>query len=283
MTISLSNVAVEQFADMFTNEYQAIKQMLPPTVMNKRGVVGDAWHASVVGQFKLEDRGAFQSDIPPADVSYTDVIGTFLNKTRNLPTDIFQQGEVKADDRANLARISAFALARMEDQIIIDQWATDPLVTKTVPAAGVNLTVEKIRDAAEQLDRDEVPPEDRFFAANVSQKRSLLSATETTNANFNTVRTLVAGDIDTFYGFKFLWFGNRLEGGIPITGDIRTCFAYQMRSSIAAYGVIMTAANPGVAIDWDPRSQSWLVIPKLRMGAKVILGEGIVKVDCDES
>lgn len=283
MTISLSNVAIEQFPDQFTNVYQAINKMLPPSVLNLRGVIGDAWHTSVVGQFQLEDRGAYQSDIPPADVSYTDVIGGFFNKIRSLPTDIFQQGEVRANDRANLAKISAYAIARGEDQVIINQWKADALITKTVPAGGVNLTVEKLREAARLLDEDEIPPQDRFLAAHVSQKQSLLSETETTNANFNTVRALVQGEIDTFYGFKFLWFGNRIEGGIPKTGDIRTCFAYHMDSTVAAYGKIMNFANPSVAIEWDARSQVNLVVPKLRMGAKVVKGEGIVKVECDES
>ncbi|MCK5642348.1 MAG: hypothetical protein KAJ19_16190 [Gammaproteobacteria bacterium] len=283
MTISLSDVAIEQFPDMFTNVYQAMDKMLPPTVQNQRGVVGDAWHASVVGQFSLDDRGAYQSDIPPSDVSHTDVVGTFLNKIKNLPTDAFQQGEVKANERQNLARLSAYAVARQEDQIIIDQMATDPLVTKTVADGGVNLTVEKIREAAELLDEDEVPFDNRTFIAHVSQKRSLLSQTETTSSDFMTVKTLVEGQIDTFYGFKFLWFGNREEGGIPLAGNIRTCFAYHFDSLMASYGDIMNFNNPDIEVVWDHRSQSHLVIPKLRMGAKVILGEGIVKVNCDES
>lgn len=282
MTISLSDVAVEQFADQFTNEYQAATKMLPPSIMNKRGVIGKAWHTSVVDEFAMQPRGAFQSDLPPQDVAHTDIIGTFLDFATNLPTDIFQQGEVIADERANLARISAWSLARMEDQVIIDSWATDASITKVVPEGNINLTVEKLREAARLLDEDEVPPHDRFLAAHVSQKQSLLEETETTSHDFNTVRALVHGQIDTFYGFKFLWFGDRIEGGIPKTGNIRTCFAYQMRSTMAAYGMISTAANPGVAIDWDPRSQSHLVIPKLRMGSKVILPKGIVKVECNE-
>jgi hypothetical protein len=283
MTISLSAVAIEQFPDMFTNVYQAINKMLPPTIQNQRGIIGDAWHASVVGQFTLDDRGAYQSDIPPSDVPHNDVVGTFQNKIKNLPTDAFQQGEVKANERQNLAKISAYAVSRQEDQIIIDQMASDGLVTKSVPDGGVNLTVDKIREAARLLDLDEVPPENRTFIAHVNQKDSLLSQTETTSADYNTVRTLVTGQIDTFYGFKFLWFGNRQEGGIPLAGDIRTCFAYHYDAMIASYGDIMNFSNPDIEVVWDHRSQSHLVIPKLRMGAKVVLGDGIVKVDCNEA
>ena len=283
MTQNLSEVAVQQFTDQFTNVYQATEKKLPGTILTKMGLIGESWHASVVDEIVLDDRGAFKSDIPPSSVNYEDVLGHFLNKTKNLPTDIFQQGEVRADDQANLARQSASSIARMEDQIIINQFATDAKVIKNISANSSNLTVEKIRQAAASLDRDEVPSSDRYFIGHITQKESLLGETEVTSSDYNSVRTLVNGQVDTFYGFTFIWFGNRKEGGIPLSGNIRTCFAYHKYCAEAGYGVISRSANPGVTIEWDVRSQSHLVIPKLRMGAKVILGNGITKVLCDES
>lgn len=282
MTISLDNVAVEQFTDQFTNAYQAVRSMLPTTVQNRRGLIGKAWHASVAKQFKLDDRGAPQSVIPPSDVEYVDVLGTFKDLTKRLPTDIFQQAQVQADERANLARQSAWAIARSEDQVIIDALNASA-TTKTIADGGLNLTVEKLREAGELLDEDEVPPSDRFFVAHVSQKKALLEQTEATSADFNTVRSLVRGDIDTFYGFKFIWIGNRTEGGIPKTGNIRTAFAYHMDSTIAAYALIMKLSNPGIRISFNEEALSHQVVPFLRMGAKSVLDEGIVKVNCDES
>lgn len=283
MPLSLSNVAVEQFPDIFTKEYAQMEKKLPPTIINDRGVVGDVYHASVISPFSLQDRGAFQTDIAPIDVDFEDVAGVFKNKITNVPTDIFQQGEVKANARRQLAQQAAESIARMEDQIIIDQFDTDPKVTQLVADGGTNLTVEKIREAARRLDINNIPATDRYFVAHYNQKFSLLGQTETTSSDFNTVKTLVEGSIDSFYGFKFIWFGDNPEGGMPLAGNIRTCFAYHTRAAMAAYGVFDGFSNPGVHTPFDDRSVSWRVIPMLRMGAKVVLGEGIVKVNCDES
>lgn len=282
MAISLQNVAVEQFADDFDNEYQQNKPKLPSTIMNERGVVGKALHRSVAGQIVLHDRGAFQSDIPPSDVTYTDIILLFENKTALVPSDIFEQAEVRANERVNLARSSAMAIARAEDQIVIN--ALNATTTTTIPAGGTNLTVEKLRQAKEQMDRDNVPPANRSFAIHADGLKSLLESTEVTSTDFNSVRALVNGELNTFLGFDFKTFGDLLEGGLPITGGlIRTNFAFHRDSMLMAWGVLSRVANPGVEVDFDTRSRSWLVIPSLRAGAKNILPEGVVKVESDET
>lgn len=283
MPISLSNVAVEQFPDVFIEEYSQIEKKLPPTIMNERGVIGDVYHASVVPPFILSDRGAFQSDVAPIDVNFEDVAGVFRNKVTTVPVDIFQQGEVKANARRQMAKQAAESIARMEDQIIIDQLNTDAKVTKVIQSGGVNLTLDKIREAGNALDIDNIPSKDRYIVAHYTQKKSLLGQTEATSSDYNSVRTLEDGEIASFYGFKFIWFGNNPEGGLELNGDIRTCFAYHRDCAMAAYGVFDGFANPGVHTSFDDRSISWRVTPMLRMGAKVVLGDGIVKILCDES
>ncbi len=282
MAISLQNVAVEQFSIQFENEYQANKGQIPMSVMNVRGVVGDVYHAKLAGEIIMHDRGAFQSDIPPSDVTYNDIQLTFKNKTALVPSDIFEQAEVNASERQNLARSSAMSIARQEDQIVID----DGLVAgfgNTVAAVGTNLNVNKMREAQAILNRNNVPMNDRFATIHANSLQALLGETEVTSSDFNTVKALVQGEIDTFLGFKFIILGNRTEGGLPVAANIRDTFFYQKSALMAAYGVLDQGGNPGVTIDWDPRSQSYLVIPKLRMGSKTIQGDGIVKVLCDEA
>lgn len=282
MAISLPNVAVEQFADNFDNEYQANKPLLPSTIMNEHGVVGKVFHRSVAGEIVLHDRGASQSDIPPSDVTYRDVLLTFENKTALVPSDIFDQAEVKANERVNLARSSAMGIARAEDQIVIN--ALEATTTTTIAAGGTGLTVAKLRAAKAQMDRDNVPPQDRTMAIHANSLETLLAQTETTSSDFNTIRALVDGQLNTFLGFTFKMLGDRTEGGLPITvGLVRTNFAYHRDSMIMAWGVLSRVANPGVEVDFDTRSRSWLVIPSLRAGAKNILPEGVVKIDSQET
>ena len=283
MAISLQNVKVDQFAAVFENVYQAQNAVLPMTVKNVRGVVGETYVSKVAGQFILHDRGAFQSDIPPTDVSYNPVILTLKNKVALVPSDIFEQAEVNASERENLAREAAMAIGRTEDQLIIDDGLVASATPNVVAAGTTNLTVEKMRQAAAIMDRNNVPPMDRFAVIHANNKESLLGETEVTSSDYNTVKALVQGDIDTFLGFKFIMIGNRDEGGLPISGGIRETFFYHKNALLAAYGVLAQGGNPGVDIDWDTRSRSFLVIPQIRMGAKALKNEGIVKVECVES
>lgn len=282
MTVSLINVAVEQFRADFQNVYQQLQPMLPPTVVQMRNVVGTALHTKVAGRFVLHDRGAFQSDIPPTDVAYTDVVLTFLDKIANLPSDIFEQATVNASERINLAKSSAWSISRQQDQIIINA-LNAATGTGTIAAGGTNLTVDKLREAKSILDIQNVPKQNRVAVIHANSLKSLLEQTEVTSSDFNTIRALVMGEIDTYLGFRFIDFGDLDEGGLPLAASIRTTFFYQQDSMLAAWGVLSRTSNPGIEVSFDNRSQSWLVIPKLRMGAKDILPAGIVKVDCDES
>lgn len=284
MTISLTNVAIQQFEDAFTLEYQGRRTLATGnTVLVRRGVIGDAYKWPVMGEAVMELRGAPQSIIPASDVSHVQITTTFEDRILNTPTDIFQQAQVNASERQALAFDHAAAVGRREDQIIIDALAASG-TTNTIADGGTNMTVDKLRETAEFLNTQNVDPMNRFIALHASQLSSLLSETETTSSDFNTVKALVQGEIDTFLGFKFFILGDRTEGGLPKVGDIRTCFAWQMRSMGMAFaGFEGGQANPSVTIDWDPLRQSWLTISKLRAGSSALLPPGIVDIDCDET
>jgi hypothetical protein len=72
-------------------------------------------------------------------------------------------------------------------------------------SAGSNLNVAALRNAKEILDGNDVDESiPRYCAATSSQIAALLGETEVTSADFNTIRALVMGEIDTFLGFKFI-------------------------------------------------------------------------------
>lgn len=70
-------------------------------------------------------------------------------------------------------------------------------------AAG--LTVSKLISASVALDQAEGDEEEeRYILVGGKQKGDLLKTTEATSADYNTVRALYDGKIDTFVGFKFI-------------------------------------------------------------------------------
>ena len=62
----------------------------------------------------------------------------------------------------------------------------------------------------------------RYIAVGPKQIEDLLGTTQVTSSDFNTVKALVSGDVDTFMGFRFI-MSNRLA--VSAT-DVRTCFAW---------------------------------------------------------
>ena len=61
------------------------------------------------------------------------------------------------------------------------------------------------------LDQNSVDPSiQRYIIVSPEQIEDLLNITAVTSADFNTVRALVQGEVDTFVGFKFI-VSNRLN------------------------------------------------------------------------
>lgn len=73
-----------------------------------------------------------------------------------------------------------------------------------VTPADFGLNVAKLRKAKRLLDEQFVPAGDRFLVPNARQMESLLGTTRATSSDYNSVKALVQGEIDTFMGFKFL-------------------------------------------------------------------------------
>ena len=65
---------------------------------------------------------------------------------------------------------------------------------------------------------------------------NLLGTTQVTSSDFNSVKALVQGEVDTFLGFKFIT-SNRLAKG----GNDRTCIAFAQDGITLAVGKDVSA------------------------------------------
>ena len=84
------------------------------------------------------------------------------------------------------------------------------------------LNVKTLRKVMRKFDEAEVDEDDmRYFGFNAAQKEALLGETEITSADFNTVRALVQGEINTFLGFEFV----RSER-FPVTATSNTAASF---------------------------------------------------------
>lgn len=144
-------------------------------------------------------------------------------------------------------------------------------------AAASNLTIGKLRRARYLLDKAEAANEgeaDLAIVVDPSQVQSLLRTTEVTSADYNTVRALVSGEIDTFMGFKFVK-SNRLK----VNGTVRDCIVLEKQG-------MLLAVNEEVEVDVGPRRDkrmSTQVYVQGHFGATRMWEEKVIKLQCDEA
>lgn len=112
------------------------------------------------------------------------------------------------------------ALGREIDQVILDAIEADALTGKDgtttvafdsnmevgldVGGVGSMLNTDKLRRASRLLNANDVEEEDRYIVMHPLQLEAMLGETETTSADFNTVKALVNGQINSFLGFTFI-------------------------------------------------------------------------------
>ena len=283
MAVSLSNAFVTLFDAEVKQAYQG-KAMLVPAVRQRRGVEGSTVKFPKVGAGVATLRVP-QTDVTPLNVGFSTVTCTLQDWNAAEYSDIFSQAKVNFDERQELVQVVANAMGRRQDQLILDALAasgTSLTVANTIVTSGSatasNMNLGKLREAKRLLDRGNVPPEGRHLIIHANGLANMLSETSVTSADFNSVKALVQGEINTYMGFTFHVMGDRSEGGLAIDGSSdRTCFAFHKDAIGYAEGLGMRTE-----INYIPEKTSWLVNEVLSAGAVTIDAGGIVSITCRE-
>jgi len=120
-----------------------------------------------------------------------------------------------ADPKGVYQQAARAAMARRKDRIILAALGGTAYGGKTgatsiaLPSAqkvahgSAGMTIAKLLTAKQLLDEAEAPDE-RYFVCPSESIIDLLNTTEVSNADYNTVRALATGTLDTFLGFKFI-------------------------------------------------------------------------------
>jgi hypothetical protein len=278
--MSLSNAFVTLFDAEVKQAYQG-KAMLVGAVRQRRGVEGSTVKFPKVGRGVATPRVG-QTDVTPLNVGFSNVTLTLEDWIAAEYSDIFSQQKVNFDERSELVQVLGNAIGRRQDQIILAALAasgTSLSVGNDIGGTDTNMNVAKLRQAKGLMDKNNVPPTDRNIVIHSNGLQSLLAETAVTSSDFNTVKALVNGELDTFLGFKFHVIGDRTEGGLAIDGSLdRTCFAFH--KDAIGYG---EGIAPKTEINYIPEKTSFLVASMISAGATTIDAEGIVSIVARES
>lgn len=171
-----------------------------------------------IGSVTAQKRTSRHSDTPlistphdarwvfPTDYEWADLIDD-QDKLRMLidPTSPYAQNGAYALGRAMDTDIISAALGTSKTG---ENGTTSTAfsASQTIAAGAAGLTVAKLREAKKILLANEVDVENDplYIAVTAKQLDDMLGTTQVTSADYNTVKALVQGQVDTFMGFKFV-------------------------------------------------------------------------------
>jgi len=279
MAVQISNAFVTLFDSEVKQAYQGQRALTGLT--RERTVEGSTVKFPKIGKGTATVRVP-QTDVTPLNVSYSQVTATMEDYIAAEYSDIFNQAKVNFQDRAELVQVVAGAIGRRMDQVVIDALVASSgtnTVSNDIGGTDTNLNVAKLRAAKKAMDAKNVPAEGRVIIAHANNMDALLAETAVTSSDFNTVKALVTGEVNTFLGFRFVSLGDRDEGGLAIDGSSdRIVYAFHRDAMGLGIGMNQTSR-----VDYIPEKTSYLVASMFSAGSVAIDAEGITKITCRES
>lgn len=219
-------------------------------------------------------------------------------RTLNDPTNDYAQAAIwslgRSIDQVIVAAASGNAYGGVAGATPVALPSTQK-VASVASSAGDELNVQALRRAAKILDQNNVDPsEPRYCAFNAYQKEALLGQTEVTSADFNTVRALVMGEINTFMGFKFIHTEEIVDQSGSLSFDTTSGAVGSGGGDADGYDKVLVWAKMGLLlgvgqditaeIAKDPGKQfNTRVYAKMGIGGTRMEEEKVVEILCKDS
>lgn len=245
-----------------------------------------------IGPTEAQPRGARHSDTPLMTTPHLRRRVTASPYNWADMVDNVDKLRMIADPTSPYAMNAVMAFNRAMDKVIIDAafgtaytgksggtavaFPSTQAIAVDFEAAGTNtgLTIAKLIEARRMFWANEVDESlPLYMAVTSKQLTNLLGTTQVTSSEYNTVKALVQGEINTYLGFEFI----RIES-LPVASSVRDCLAW------AADGLLLALSEDiTVRIDTRPdKNYSTQVYVEMDLGAVRMEEKKVVKVKCKE-
>lgn len=214
----------ETITEAFVNQYQNTMRILcqqsdsrlegttiPPVKME-----GEYLYWERLGATEAIELPGRHSDTPNIEPDHTRRRSTAQPYVWATLLDRVDAARMLIDPKGPYQQVAKNAMNRRKDRIILAALGGNAFGGKTggttialpasqhIAAGGVGMTIGKLLNAKQLLDEAEAPKEGRVFVHTSEDLIDLLGTTEVTSADYNTVKALVKGEINTFLGFDFV-------------------------------------------------------------------------------
>lgn len=243
MSTNITTAFVEQYRNNVELLVQQRGSKLRDFVNTDNSVVGKTKFTEQIGATEAQLKVSRHSDSPLVNTPHSRRAYSLSDYEWGDLIDKNDKVRMLIDPTSTYAQAAAFAMGRAMDDVIISAATGSALTgvdgTTSTPfdtnnevgvqysdtgagSANYALTIEKLRKAMTRFHENNVPEdEEKVLVVSPIAMQSLLQSKEVSSSDFNTVRALVNGEIDTFMGFRFV-----LSNRLAVASNIRTCFAF---------------------------------------------------------
>ena len=244
----MSNQITTAFVQQYSNNVQMLSQQkgsLLRSAVDVETVTGKNSFFDQVGSALAVKRTTRHADTPQMDTPHARRRVSLVDYEYADLIDNQDKIRTLIDPTSSYASAAAFALGRAQDDEIIaalsgtaftgETGSTStalPSSQKITESGTAGLTIAKLRSAKEILDAASVDPSiARYIAVSPKQITDLLGTTEVTSSDFNSVKALANGEVNSFLGFNFI-VSNRLTSA----SSKRLCLVWAMDGCKMAIG-----------------------------------------------
>jgi len=294
----MSNQITTAFVQQYSSNVQMLSQQMGSYLrgaVDVESVVGKNAFFDQVGKTTAQLRTSRHADTPQIDTPHSRRRVSLADYEWADLIDNADKVRLLIDPTSSYAKAAAAAMGRAMDDVVIAALGGNAFAGETgstsvsLPSgqrpytasqgndAAGGLSITKLLEAKKILDLNDVDPSiQRYFLCGPNQISNLLGTTQITSSDFNTVKALAQGQVDSFLGFKFI-VSNRLKFDATNTDD-RLCYAFTQDAIKLAIGQDVLARIDERA----DKSYSTQVYYAMSIGATRMEEEKVVEIACDE-
>jgi hypothetical protein len=279
------------FVKMFGRVVEALVQqkgsVLRDAVRLETGIVGEEAYFDQIAATAAVQKVARNADTP--------LVKTEFNRRRVTMYDYEWADLLDKEDQLKMlvspdspvAQNAAWAMGRAMDDLIISAIGGTSYYGKAggssialpsdskIAVGTTGLTIDKLLEAKEKLDSHDVDPQEpRYCIVTSKQIKDLLNTTEVKSADYNTVKALAMGQLNSFLGFNFIMCNRLTVDG----SSNRKVYAY------AKNGILLAIAA-GIKTEIERRadkSYATQVYLSMGIGSTRMEEKKIVEIACAE-
>ncbi len=305
----------EAFYNSYTAGYEHVLQERKPQyqgLVREERIEGENESYDFLGTIELTQKQTRFEDIPIEDMTHNRRWITPEWYRKGIFVDKEDDIALHTDPTGDYIQALAKGVIRRENIVITDSFFAnvdggktpgtdtyvlqDALYTTATTAAGrtiahdvqsdftaggvsTGLTIEKLILSSQALVELYNDPDEMFYIAVAPKQRSdLLREAETQSIDTNMIKSLVAGVVNEYMGFRFV-VTNRITIGSSNDVDADTS-VFELPVWSKEGMLFARHESPIFNVDWLPRKQIWQISARVGMNAIRMDEDKIIKIEC---